>query len=210
MVHWDNNMAERDVIIFGAWDSRHCVHGQCLSDRHSRRRQIRQMMKDPRQFPSFVHGRRGEYSPYRSINRSPRKNRFFSRVKRSRIDFIHGTTTLRVRSQVLFYFLTFLLPLSPSLSFSLSVWDSDFHRIFIYNTCKTMENKKWKLTQSITRYKYHKIEYYIYIFTLIWFTHGSSHPRLQVRHAWGWHVRGLNMSLLPLYHVVEVTYQEKN
>lgn len=85
-----------------------------------------------------------------------------------------------------------------------------FIRIFIYNTCKTMENKKWKLTQSITRYKYHKIKYYIYIFTLIWFTHGSSHPRLQVRHAWGWHVRGLNMSLLPLYHVVEVTYQEKN
>lgn len=105
-----------------------------------------------------------EYSPYRSINRSPRKNRFFSRVKRSRIDFIHGTTTLRVRSQVLFYFFTFLLPLSPSLSFSLSVWNSDFHRIFIYNTCKTMENKKWKLTQSITRYKYHKIEYYIYIY----------------------------------------------
>lgn len=25
MVRWDNNMAERDVIIFGAWDSRHCA-----------------------------------------------------------------------------------------------------------------------------------------------------------------------------------------
>lgn len=125
------------------------------------------------------------------------------------LDFIHGTTTLRVRSQVLFYFLTFLLPLSLSL-FLYPSGILIFIRIFIYNTCKTMENKKWKLTQSITRYKYHKIKYYIYIFTLIWFTHGSSHPRLQVRHAWGWHVRGLNMSLLPLYHVVEVTYQEKN
>lgn len=65
---------------------------------------------------------------------------------------------------------------------------------------------------TIMRYKciIGKMEYYIYIYTLIWLTDGSSHPRLQVRHSRGWHVRGLNMSLLPLHHVVEVTYQEKN